>query len=91
MPPEQSPRAREPAASEIAQRNELWKRMLDAMLSGPPRDPVPETQGLLLPRSQRGPECTRGASAASSTTWPGGWRPPEGPRRVLLGELAAED
>ena len=29
LPPEQSPRAREPRASEIAQRNELWQRMLD--------------------------------------------------------------
>ena len=46
--------------------------------AGPPRDAPAQAAGpRRWPRSRRGPGCTRGACAGSSTSWRGGW-PPSG-------------
>ena len=67
--------ARAPAAAQRDRAgNELWKRMLEELSPAHREILFLKREGLPCPRSRTGPECTRGASAASSMIWPGGWR-----------------
>ncbi len=80
--PNQLPEAREPRPSEVAQGNELWKAMLDECARRTVRSWSSGGRACVLARSRPAPDCTKGASAALSTTWRGGWRSRAPPRPV---------